>query len=118
MSDILEAVILRVLLDHQHVIGDEADLPQILNVNHLHTVLTVQPVKYPEEFGLGEIVHLEFIPYNVDGLSKNSHTVLSVGFLCQRVIVFLVCPVVEVREQAPVIMLHRKHEQHVQGKQA
>ena len=41
MRDILEAVVFRVLLDHQHVIGNESDISQILDVDNLHAVLAV-----------------------------------------------------------------------------
>ena len=41
MGDILKPVVLRILLDHQHIIGNEADVPQIPDMNHFHAVLTV-----------------------------------------------------------------------------
>ena len=41
MGDILEPVVLRILLDHQHVIGNQTNVTQILNMNDPHTVIAV-----------------------------------------------------------------------------
>ena len=85
-------------------------------MDNFYTVLAALTVKHTEEMLFRKLFHFKIISDNIQSLPENLISVLAVGLLCKGIVMLLIRPVIEIGEQSPIVMLHRKHQHYIRRK--
>ena len=102
ICNILEAVMLRILPQHQHILIHQPDIPDTVDKLYLRPLSQPVLIEYLKEGPGGKIAHFIAVPHDINGLSKYTIPILFIGFLCQRIIPQLIRPEIKLRITASV----------------
>ena len=113
MGHILKTIVLRVFLNHEHVVIDKTELTHITHMNNACALLPLERIENTEKVFRCEILHLKIFSDNEDIFSEDSDPIIAVGLLRERVVSLLICPVIQIRVQTAIIILNRKHQHNI-----